>query len=105
MAKKKAKKQEIPTKDITIELSALSSENDSYIGDLAQFLEEKINDLKTERSVNSLIVTIDENYSKRKIRQLLRKFLYLANLHLEYRPVNLQADESGYKIYKKFIEA
>lgn len=103
MAKKKSgkKKEKIETKEVTVDLTQLASENDKYIGDLAKFFEERIEDLKTVRDGNSLKLTVSANLSRRKIKQYIKKFLYLANLTDSYRPIALQLDEKGYEIHKR----
>lgn len=99
--KKKSKKGNEETQEITLELTQLASENDKYIGDLARFLEEKIEDIKITREGNQLSVVIEKDYSRRKIRDFLKKFLYLARLEDVYRPIALQESEKGYEIHSR----
>lgn len=99
--KKKSKKKENATKEIALELTQLASENDKYVGDLARFLEEKIEDIKIAREGNRLTLTVDEKISRRKIRDYLKKFLYLARLEDVYRPIALQESEKGYEIHSR----
>jgi len=97
---KKSNKSEVETKNITIDLSQLSVEHDKYLNDVAQFLQEKIIDLETVRDGNSLVITVDQNFSRRKIKNYLKKFLYLADLDKKFRPIALQ-EEKGYQIHKR----
>ena len=98
---KKSNKSEVETKKITIDLSQLSVENDKYLKDMAQFLQEKIIELETVRDGNSLIITVDQNFSRRKIKDYLKKFLYLADLDKKFRPIALMQEEKGYQIHKR----
>jgi hypothetical protein len=98
---KKSNKSEVETKNITIDLTQLSVENDKYLKDVAQFLQEKITDLETVRDGNSLVITVDQDFSRRKIKNYLKKFLYLADLDKKFRPIALQEEEKGYQIHKR----
>ncbi len=98
---KKTNKSEVENKKITIDLTQLSVENDKYLKDVAQFLQEKINDLETVRDGNSLVITVDQNFSRRKIKNHLKKFLYLADLDKKFRPIALMQEEKGYQIHKR----
>jgi len=90
------------TKNITIDLTQISVENDKYLKDIAQFLQEKISDLETVRDGNSLVITVDQNFSRRKIKNYLKKFLYLADLDKKFRPIALVQEASkGYQIHKR----
>lgn len=95
---KKSKDKKIETKIITIDLSSLTVENDKYIGDVGQFLREKIEDLSIETQGNTIKLTVSKDFSRRKIRDYLKKFLFLAELNTKFRPIALQADGKGYKI-------
>ena len=101
MAKdKKENKSNIETKEITIDLNQLATENEKFINDVAEFLQEKIDNLNTVRNGDSLVLTVEQNMSRRKIKDFLKKFLYLANLN-DYRPIALTKDKKGYEIHKK----
>ncbi len=105
MAKKKTSKKsqskKIETQVITIDLNALTVENDKFVGDIGRFLGEKIEDLSFETQGNSLKLTVAKDFSRRKIRDYLKKFLFLAELNTKYRPIALQEDGKGYKIHEK----
>ena len=58
-SRKKVKKAKIETKKIHIKLDQLVSENDKYVRDLAEFLQEKSVALTTERDGNNLRFYID----------------------------------------------
>lgn len=98
---KKSNKSEVETKKITIDLTQLSVENDKYLKDVAQFLQEKIDDLETVRDGNSLVITVDQDFSQRKIKDYLKKFLYLADLDKKFRPIALSQESKGYQIHKR----
>ncbi|MBD3350563.1 MAG: hypothetical protein GF364_03655 [Candidatus Lokiarchaeota archaeon] len=105
MARKKAKKKEIKTKNVVIDITQLSVENDKYVGDLARFIEEKVIDLKIQREGNKLLLTVPEDFSRRNIRNYIRRFLYLTRLYEAYRPIALQESEKGYQIHRRpFVE-
>ena len=100
-SRKKAKKAKIETKKIHIKLDQLVAENDKYVRDLAEFLQEKMVELTTERDGNNLILTIEQSYSKRKIKEFMKKFLYLADLNNQFRPIALMGGEMGYEIHRR----
>ncbi|MHA1730056.1 MAG: hypothetical protein ACTSWY_15210 [Promethearchaeota archaeon] len=99
MAKKNTKKTE--TKEVTVDLTQLTKINDKYLQDLIEFLLEKIEDLKTSREGNSLIITVEKTFSRRKIKDYLKKFLFLADLNEKYRPIALAGDKKGYEIHER----
>lgn len=101
MAKKITEEKKIETSEVHVEVSQLALENDKYIGDMARFLEERIKDLKIERQGNNLVLTVPKNFSRRLVREILKKFLYLSQLDNKFRPISLQESDKGYKIYKK----
>ena len=100
---KKRKKVKIETQVMHVDLGHLLSESDKYTKDLIGFLEEKIPQLKTTRETNLLKITVPKTLSTRQLRSYLKKFLYTAALSEKFRPIALQTEEKGFKIFKQPI--
>ncbi|MHA1820994.1 MAG: hypothetical protein ACTSU2_15950 [Promethearchaeota archaeon] len=100
MAKKK--KEEIETKELKIDVSQLSLENEKYIGDLAKYIEENMADVKVVRDGSSLILTIPANISNKKVKEIVKRFVYLADLTQLYRVISLSSsEEKGFMVHKR----
>jgi len=104
MAKKTSPKKgedKIEYVNIIINMNKLALKNDSFVGDFARFLEDRIKDIRIERENNNLNLTIPKDYSRRKIREFAKRFLYNNGLWNDFRVISLQDEGVGYKIYPR----
>ncbi|MHA1341705.1 MAG: hypothetical protein ACTSRZ_17615 [Promethearchaeota archaeon] len=104
MAKKKSSKknkEEVETVEIVFNMDKLASRNDSFVGDFARFLEDRIEEIRIERDGNNLVLTFPKSYSRRNIRSFVKKFLYTNGLWNDFRVIALQDEDVGYKIYPR----
>lgn len=98
MARKK--KTEMVT--YQIDTDKLSMSEDKYVGQLRQFLEERIDDCKIDKDGKKLIVNVPKNVNLRLLKQRADKFLYQSGLKLEYRLVSMQNKGiQGYQIMNR----
>lgn len=93
-------KQQQPTKELFVDAEQLAYDKDEYVNDLGRFLNEHLG-FEVVRTGNKLKVLADPDFSKRALKTRIKKFLYITDLKLRYRPIAVNGEPDAYQIHRR----